>query len=134
MHIPYNPPPNKKLLPILEKTKSAYLLWCGFYQTLPKIHRHSLGQKIDTLFIEMIEGMHAAAFLPPNEKQPFVRFAIKKMDTVTLLLMILWEAESLDNKKYILLSIHLDEIGKMLGGWNGYLQKQNSPNTKSGEK
>jgi len=48
--------------------------------------------------------------------------------------MILWEAKSLDNKKYIALSMKIEEIGKMLGGWNGQLLKQNSPNKKLGEK
>jgi hypothetical protein len=41
--------------------------------------------------------------------------------------MVLWETKSLDNKKYIALSLPVDEIGKMLGGWNGQLTKQNSP-------
>lgn len=41
--------------------------------------------------------------------------------------MILWETKSLDNKKYINLSIKIDEAGKMLGGWSGQLKKQNSP-------
>jgi hypothetical protein len=41
--------------------------------------------------------------------------------------MILWETKSLDDKKYITLSVILDEVGKMLGGWNGQLIKQNSP-------
>jgi hypothetical protein len=41
--------------------------------------------------------------------------------------MVLWETKSIDNKKYIALSLQLDEIGKMLGGWNGQLSKQNSP-------
>ncbi len=40
---------------------------------------------------------------------------------------MLWETKSIDNKKYIALSVKIDEIGKMLGGWNGQLQKQNSP-------
>lgn len=40
--------------------------------------------------------------------------------------MILWEAKSLDNKKYIALSVKIDEVGKMLGGWKGQLDKQNS--------
>jgi len=47
--------------------------------------------------------------------------------------MVLWETKSIDNKKYIALSVKIDEIGKMLGGWNGQLSKQNSP-TKAGEK
>src|SRR3989344_3267272 len=68
-----------------------------------------------------------AAFLPKTEKIPWVRLAIRKMDTMKILLSILWETKSLDNKKYIALSEKIDEIGKQLGGWNGQLLKQNSP-------
>jgi len=93
---------------------------------LPKPHRHSLGARIDTLFIETIEAIAAAAFLSKTEKQPYIRLAIKKVDTLKLLLMILWETKSLDSKKYIALSQRMDKIGKMLGGWNGQLTKQNS--------
>jgi len=47
--------------------------------------------------------------------------------------MVLWETKSLDNKKYITLSLQMDEIGKMLEGWNRQILKQNSP-AKAGEK
>lgn len=119
------PPP--QLLPLLQKTKDVYLLWHEIYGTIPKIHRHSLGQKIDSLFIEIIEGIAIASFLPKGEKRPWVAFAIRKIDTLKILLMILWETKSLDNKKYIALSLKTDEIGRMLGGWQGQLIKQNSP-------
>ena len=75
-----------------------------------------------------------ASFLNKNEKQPYVRVGIRKIDTLKILLMILWESKSLNHKKYIALSLKIEEIGKMLGGWNGQLTKQNSPNNKSGEK
>jgi hypothetical protein len=75
----------------------------------------------------MIEAISAASFLSREEKHPYVRLAIKKADTLRVLLMILWETKSFDDKKYITLSVMLDEIGKMLGGWNGQLTKQNSP-------
>lgn len=81
----------------------------------------------------MIEAISAAAFLMREQKLPYVRLAIRKQDTLKLLLMILWEANSLDTTKYAALSAPLEEIGKMLGGWNGQLQKQNSP-AGSGEK
>lgn len=116
-----------RLLPVLQRVKSAYLLWFGYYQTIPKTHRYTLGQRIDTLFIETIEAIATASFLGRTEKLPYVRRAIQKTDTLKILLMILWETKSLDNKKYIALSIKIDEIGKMLGGWNGQLSKQNSP-------
>ena len=104
-----------------------YILWYGYYQEIPKTHRYSLGTRIDTLFVEIMEAISLAGFLGRDEKQPYVRLSIRKVDTLKILLMILWETKSLDNKKYITLSTGIDEIGKMLGGWNGQLTKQNSP-------
>ena len=121
-------------MPLLQKIKNVYLLWYEYYQTIPKLHRHSLGQKIDALFIEIIETVAFASFLPCDKKQPYVIFSIKKLDTLKILLMVLWETKSLDDKKYIALSVKIDEIGKMLGGWNGQLLKQNSPYNYKGEK
>jgi len=120
---------------VLERLKGIYLLWYGYYQTLPKAHRHSLGQRIDNLLVESIETIAIASFLSRQEKQPYVRVAIRKVDTLKIMLMVLWETKSLDNKKYIALSGPIDEIGRMLGGWNGQLtksleqtrDKQNSP-------
>ncbi len=85
--------------------------------------------------MESIEAIAIASFLSRQEKQPYVRVAIRKVDTLKIMLMILWETKSLDNKKYIALSGPIDEIGRMLGGWNGQLtkvleqtrDKQNSP-------
>lgn len=113
---------------MLQKLKEVYLLLFNYYQNIPKLHRHSLGIKIDKLFIESIEMIIQASFLNKNEKQPYVRVGIRKIDTLKVLLMILWEAKSLDDKKYIAISLKIEEIGKMLGGWNGQLAKQNSPN------
>jgi hypothetical protein len=117
---------------LLQKIKEVYLIWYNYHQILPKSHRYSIGQKIDTLFIETIEAISTASFLSQSEKHPWVRLAIRKIDTIKILFMILWETDSIDNKKYIYLSLKIDEIGKMLGGWNGQLTKQNSP--KTGEK
>ncbi len=129
--------PPQRILPILERVKDAYLLWYGYYQILPKPHRHSLGQKIDSLFVEIIEALAIAGFLKKEEKLPCVRIGIRKMDTLRILLMVLLETKSIDNKKYLALSVKLEQIGKMMGGWVGQLTKldpkQNSP-TKAGEK
>lgn len=116
-----------KLLPILEKTKSAYLVWHDYHNLLPKIHRFSLGTKIDNLFIELIESLAVAVFLSKEEKLPYLRISIRKLDTINILLLILFETKSLDMKKYINLSERTSEVGKMLGGWYGQLSKQNSP-------
>ncbi|MGB3073475.1 MAG: four helix bundle protein [Candidatus Moraniibacteriota bacterium] len=110
----------------MHKLKDAYLFWYDCLASLPKTHRYSIGQRIDHIFIESIEFVSAAAFLSPQEKVPYIRHAIRKIDTLKVLLLVLWETKSLDYKKYITLSEKIDEIGRMLGGWNGQLSKQNS--------
>ncbi len=49
------------------------------------------------------------------------------------MLVRMWETKSLDTKKYATLSEKMDEIGKMLGGWQGQLAKLN-PARERGEK
>ena len=109
---------------MLQKLKTSYVLWYSYHQTLPKAHKYTLGQKIDNLFVETIEAIATASFLVKTEKLPYIKRAIQKMDTLKTFLLILWETKSLDNKKYIALSVKLDEVGKMLGGWLGQLNKQ----------
>lgn len=86
------------------------------------------------MFVEIIEAISIASFLSREEKHPWVRLAIRKTDTLKILLMVLWEAKSLENKKYIAISEKIEEIGRMLGGWSGQLLKQNSPVIKTREK
>ncbi len=119
------PPPT--ILPVLQKLKTTYIQWYAYYQDLPKSHRYSLGTRVDTLFVETMEAIAVASFLSRAEKQPYVRLAIRKLDTLKVFLSVLWETKSLDNKKYAALSVPIEEVGRMLGGWNGQLSKQNSP-------
>lgn len=92
--------------------------------------------------MEIMEAIATAGFLDITKKLPYVVFAIKKTDLLKVLLMVLWETKSLDTKKYIALSLKIDEFGRMLGGWNGKIVKdleilalkQNSPSIKKGEK
>lgn len=108
-------------------------MWYRYYQILPKAHRHSLGQRADTLFVELMEAVATASFLSPQEKAPYVRLAARKTDTLRVLLMVLWETKSFDDNQFIAISVKVEEIGRMLGGWMGQLPKQNSP-AKAGEK
>ncbi len=90
---------------------------------MPKTQKYSLGNRIDRMFIEIIEAVAGASFLPKVEKLPFVKAAIRKLDALKILIMIVWETQSMDNKRYATLSLPLEEIGRMLGGWQGQLSK-----------
>lgn len=118
---------------ILEKLKSSYLIWHGFHVILPQSNRYTLGNRIDKLFIEIIESTATASFLAKSEKPPYIRLSIRKLDALKVLLLVLWETKSINDKKYLSLSLPLDEVGRMLGGWHNQIIKQNSP-AKAGEK
>lgn len=120
------PPQTLQLIPLLQKAKDLYLLWYGYYKSLPKEHRYTLGAKVDILLTDIIEAVASASFLVKEEKQGYIKMAIRKTDAIKIFLLILWETKSLDNKKYLALSEKINEIGRMLGGWNGQLTKQNS--------
>jgi uncharacterized membrane protein YsdA (DUF1294 family) len=76
------------------------------------------------LFIELIESLAVATFLSKEEKIPYLRISMRKLDTLNILLLVLYETQSFDTKKYIAISEKTIEIGKMLGGWYGQLTKQ----------
>lgn len=115
---------------MLQVLKRSYIFWFNCYDKLPKVHRYSLGKRIDNLFVEAIEMIFTATFLKQDEKLPYVKVAIRKCDAIKFFLLILFETDSLKQNSYIMLSESLDEVGRMLGGWHGSLvkpeQKQNS--------
>ena len=133
--------PPRQILPVLERLKEAYKIWHAYHEKLPKTQKYSLGNRIDKLFVEIIEMVCSAIFLSKTEKLPYIKVAIRKLDTIKIMIMILWESGSFEDKQYITLSVPLDDSGKTLGGWYGQISKsiqqvqdkQNSP-AKTGEK
>lgn len=84
---------------------------------MAKTSRYTLGQRIDDLFIETTELIFLASHLPKEQKLPYLQKATAKLDLLKLFLQISWEVKAVDNRKYVMLSEPLNEIGKMLGGW-----------------
>ena len=118
---PLNPPPT---LSILRRLMDVYKLWHEFEKKFPKTSRYTLGQKIDFLFLEIIELVFLASYKNKESKIPYINKAIPRLDTLKFFLQISWEFNILDNKKYITISDLLNEIGRMLGGW---LRKLETP-------
>ncbi|MDD2647118.1 MAG: four helix bundle protein, partial [Patescibacteria group bacterium] len=114
-------------LPIIDRLIGTYKLWHEIVQHLPKTSRFTLGAKIDSTFVEVIELIFTAGNLPKDKKLPYVQKAVSRFDLLKFFLQIAWLIKSLDNKKYLAISEPLNEIGKMLGGWHRNLLKETSP-------
>lgn len=113
---PLTPPPTG-FISIIQKFLEVYKIWDEFRNHFPKKSRHTLGTKIDSLFLDTIELLFIASYLSKPEKIIYLRKASGKLDLLKFFLQIAWEIKSLDNKRYVALSEHLGEIGQMLGGW-----------------
>lgn len=120
---------SKNDLPIIHKLIEIYKLWQEFLPNFPKSSKYTLGEKVDRYFLETIELIYLASYQPAEKKLVYIEKSSSKLDLTKFFLRIAWETKSLDNRKYILLSEKLDEIGKMLGGWIRQIKEKLPPKT-----
>lgn len=112
-------------MPVIQRLVGAYKLWHEFLPHFPKTSRYTIGEKIDSLFVEIIENIVTASYVSKQEKLPYTKQGLLKLDVLKFFLQVAWEIKALDNKKYIALSEYLNEVGKMLGGWNKQVSREN---------
>lgn len=114
------PPPKNFDIPIFQKTydfyKDLYIAQVKF----PKSHKYTLGQKLDNttlLFFELLMTASQKNQSESREKLTNLTTASTKLEILKVLLRLAKDTQSLDNKSYLRLQSHLQEIGRMLGGW-----------------
>lgn len=122
-------PPHRNIAPVIVRLKRLYGQWMRLHASLPKSQRYSIGIKIDSLLVDALEAGNAAAFTHREEKAPYLRTAVRKIDTAAVLLSLLWEHNLIDATKYAGLATELVEIGKMFGGWLGQATKTLNKNS-----
>lgn len=111
-------------MPVIEHMVSVYKLWYEYRDYFPKKSRYTLGDRLDTVFIQLVELLWTAGYQSKDEKLPTIAAAIRKLDGLKFLLRIAWEIRILDSAKYVALSEPLIEVGKMLGGWKKGLESK----------
>ncbi len=113
-------------MPIIQRFIVVYKLWDELRNNFPKKSRYTLGVKIDELFLDIIELLFIAGSLNRTQKLPTLQKASGKLDLLKFFIQLAWELKIFDNKKYVLLSEPLNDIGKMLGGWIKNTEKETS--------
>lgn len=112
------------MLPVVEHTLGVYKVWYGFRDHFPKKARYTLGDKIDSRFLNVLELVSIAAYQEKSEKLPTLTRAIMGVDVLKFLLRVAWELHILDDKKYAELSDGVQEVGRQIGGWKKGLEKK----------
>ena len=111
-------------LPIIQRFVDIYKLWDKFRNNIPRQSRFTLGTKLDSLFLDILELLFIAGYLSKEQKIPILEKSRNKLDLLKFFFQISWEIKILDDKKYIALSEKLNETGRMLGGWIRGLQNK----------
>ncbi len=111
-------------MPIVQKASLVFQLWYQYLPHIPKLLRHSLGEKITQLFTKQVELILIAGYAGKDKKLEIVRQAGLNLDLLKFFLQTAFELKALDNKQLADLSLVINEIGKMLGGWQKQLTKQ----------
>ena len=111
-------------MPVVEHAVVVYKRWQEYRNNFPKKSQYSLGDRIDILFLQVLELLFVASYQSKVEKLPTIIAALKKTDVLKFLLRIAWELHALDTKKYAVISEEMDGLGRMIGGWKKGLESK----------
>lgn len=104
-------------IPIFKKSYDLYKEFYSCLKNFSKYEKYSLGQKCDIALLDLMELLLLASEQYKEEKAETLQKASVKLNLLRVYLRMCNEVKVLDKKKYLLLQIYIDEIGRMLGGW-----------------
>ncbi len=128
----FNTPPNGNFttttdLPIVQKISAAFKLWYQYLPHTPKLLKHSLGEKINSLFIQLVELILVAGYSNKDKKLEVINKASLILDLLKYFLQMAFDLKAINSKQMAALAQPLTEVGKMLGGWQKQLVKETPP-------
>lgn len=116
--------PERKGPAVIEDLLAAYKAWFAYRDHFPKKVRYTLGDRIDSRFIQTLELLTTASYQSTQEKLPTLARAVVSLDTLKFLVQIAWELRVLDAKKYEDLAERLRKVGQQAGGWKKGIEKK----------
>lgn len=97
---------------------------------MPKSERFGLGQKIDQIFITLLETLHRASFTSGTAKISLLGEALLAIDSLRFFIQLCWELKLIPTAQFSAIGQEVEAIGKMVGGWRkGLLTKTPPPPT-----
>lgn len=114
--------------PVIERIKNTYKQWILVERNLPKCERYGLGQKVDLLFIDLLDLMQKASFSPIETKVSLLGDSLSKVDSLRFFIQFCWELKLIPSKQFTIIAQEIEEIGRMIGGWRKGLITKTSAN------
>jgi hypothetical protein len=104
-------------IPILKKAYDLYRTFNEYRRLVPKSDRFTIYERSEGAILDMVECILEAGYSKSSDKVAILERASMKLNLLRFFVRLMKETRSIDAKKYIALQTHIDEIGRMLGGW-----------------
>ena len=113
---------------IIQRIKEGYLLWMNIVGHISRGSRYTIGTRIETKFLDLLEISYMAYFIEKEKKAQKISECILVLDTLKFFIHTAWELKLISNQQYADVGGKLGEAGKMFGGWKNSLQYQEKKN------
>lgn len=104
-------------VPILRKIHELYKTFHEYRVLVPKHERFSIYERSENAIVDILELILEASYVSKEKKLELLEKSSVKLNIVRFFIRLMKESKTLDMKKYTVLQVIVDEIGRMLGGW-----------------
>lgn len=104
-------------IPIFKKAYSLYKEFYSIRSSVSKQDRYTIYLRCENVILDVIEAILKAGRENKIEKLPTLESGSVKLNLLRVLIRLLKDIKAINIKKYSVLEEHIDEIGRMLGGW-----------------
>ncbi|MFA7308707.1 MAG: four helix bundle protein [Patescibacteria group bacterium] len=104
-------------IPLFKKSYDLYKTLYGYRLAVPKLDRYGIWQKTENTLLEVIEHVLLASQKAKQEKISHLEQASSSLNLLRVFIRLMKDTKALDMKKYLILEVAIEEIGRMLGGW-----------------
>jgi hypothetical protein len=84
---------------------------------MPREERFGIGEKIDGLFLDTLDGIRIATFASGDAKLSALATVTLRIDGLKFFIQLAWETKLVSRAHYAGLGTAVEEIGRMIGGW-----------------
>ncbi|MFH0988080.1 MAG: diversity-generating retroelement protein Avd [Parcubacteria group bacterium] len=103
--------------PVVQKMCELYKMFHEHLKLFPKNDKYDIGAKCENTLLNALEYLIKASNANIDKKLPYLQQASTEFDILKIFFRMANEIHALDDKKYLALQGHIQEIGKMIGGW-----------------
>jgi hypothetical protein len=108
---------NREDIPLTAKFYSLYRLIYLWLKHFPKKERYTLGENLERTILELLTGISFTNQLPNALKEPQIMKLSAQNETLKILFRLAQDIKVLNLQQYLTAQSHLQETGRMLGGW-----------------